>query len=37
MGNNKNNSKRGVYSDINLPQETGKMSNTKPNLKIKEL
>ena len=32
MGHSKSSSKREVYSDISLPQETRKISNKQPNL-----
>ena len=33
MGCHKNNSKKEVYSNISLPQETREVTNTQPNLK----
>ena len=37
MGCNKNCSKREVYRNTRLPQETRKVSNKQPNLPLKEL
>ena len=36
LGCSKNSSKREVYSDTSLPQETRKISNKQPNLKAKQ-
>ena len=37
MGHSKSSSKREVYSNIFLPQETRKSSNKQPNLHLKQL